>query len=47
VLAVLQGNPGGSTVLRYVLRDDPNNRFTIQLSANATVNTPVAWFVIS
>jgi hypothetical protein len=47
VLAVLQGNPGGSVVLRYVLRDDPNNRFTIQLSANAAVNTPVAWFVIS
>jgi hypothetical protein len=47
ILAVLQGNPGGSTILRYVVRDDANNRFTIQLSAIATVNTPVAWFVIS
>jgi hypothetical protein len=47
VIAVLQGSPGGSTVLRYVTRDTVNDRFTIRLSANATANTAVAWFVIS
>jgi hypothetical protein len=47
VLAVLQGNPGVALWVRHVVRDDPNNRFTIQLSANVAVNTPVAWFVIS
>jgi hypothetical protein len=34
-------------VLRFVSRDVTNDRFTIQLSANATVNVKVAWFVIS
>jgi hypothetical protein len=47
VLAVLQGNPGGSTSLRFVTRDVLNDAFTIQLSANATADTAVAWFVIS
>ena len=47
VLAVLQGDPGGATVLHHVSRDTLNDKFTIHLTANAIVATPVAWFVIS
>jgi len=47
VLATLQGDPGGSTVVRYLSNDIVNDRFTIHLSANAVAATPVAWFVIS
>jgi hypothetical protein len=47
VFAVLQGDPGPGIVVRYVLKDDPNNRFTIQLSGNVVRTTQVAWFVLS
>lgn len=46
ILATLQGDPGGSTVLRYVTKDTVNDRFTIRLSANAAKTTTIAWFVI-
>jgi hypothetical protein len=47
VLVTLMGNPGGSIVLHRVARDAANDQFTVYLTANATANTPFAWFVIS
>jgi hypothetical protein len=42
VLATLQG-PGGT--LKFARPSTADDSFTLQLSANATANVPVAWFV--
>jgi hypothetical protein len=47
VLATLQSNPGGTTAIQRVARNTTANTFTIWLTASATANTTVAWFVIS
>jgi hypothetical protein len=47
VLALPQTNPGGTTTVQRIARNATANTFTIYLTANATANTTVAWFVIS
>jgi hypothetical protein len=47
VLATLQSNPGGTTAIQRVQKSTTTDRFTIYLTANATGNTSVAWFLIS
>ena len=47
VLATLQSDPGGSAVILRVDRDPDTNTFTVLLSADATQDCEVAWFVIS
>jgi hypothetical protein len=47
ILALPQTNPGGATTVQRVFRDTTANTFTLWLTANATANTTVAWFVIS
>ncbi len=46
VLATLQGNAGGATTVARVVRDTGDNTITIHLTANATSDVDVAWFVI-
>jgi hypothetical protein len=47
VLALPQTNPGGSTTIQRISRNTVADTFTIFLTANATANTTVAWFLIS
>jgi hypothetical protein len=47
VLGLPQTSPGGTTAIQRVFRNTTANTFTIWLTANATANTTVAWFVIS
>lgn len=47
VLATLQTTAGGRTTVRRVARDTVRNRITIYLTAEATVQCQVAWFVLS
>jgi hypothetical protein len=45
VVATLQGNPGGATVVQRVAIDATADTFTIYLTANATSSVKVAWHV--
>jgi len=45
VVATLNGNAGGSTVVKRVSVDTATNKFTIYLTANSTAAVPVAWHV--
>jgi hypothetical protein len=47
ILALPQTNPGGTTTVQRIFRNTTANTFTIWLTANATANTAVAWFLIS
>ena len=47
VLATLQTSPGPTTTIQRVSRNATADTFTIWLTANASANTTVAWFVIS
>ncbi len=47
VFCTLMSNPGGSTVVQRVATNPGSDTFQIILTANATANTQVAWFVIS
>ena len=47
VLVTMQTGAGGTTTVHRVVRDTVNGRFTIHLTAAATQDCTVAWFVIS
>jgi hypothetical protein len=47
VLCTLMSNPGGTTTLRHVTKNNAADTFQINLSANSTADCNVAWFVIS
>ncbi len=47
VLATLQSDPGGSTLIQRVDRDPGAGTFTVHLSTPAPKACEVAWFVIS
>ena len=47
VLATLQSSPGGTTTIHRVYPNPSTDTVTIFLTANATQNCTVAWFVIS
>ena len=47
VLCTLMSDPGGSTTIKHVVRHSGADTFDIVLTANASGNTEVAWFVIS
>ena len=46
VLATLQTSAGGTSTIHRVVRDAGGDTFTIYLTANATQDCTVAWFVI-
>jgi hypothetical protein len=47
ILCTLMTNPGGETTLRHVTKNPGADSFQINLTAAATQNCQVAWFVIS
>jgi hypothetical protein len=47
ILCTLMSDPGGTTTLRHVTKNNAANTFEVNLSAAATANTSVAYFVIS
>jgi hypothetical protein len=47
VLALLQGNAGGSTTVQHVVLNQTANTFTIVLTAPTTADVLVAWFLMN
>jgi hypothetical protein len=47
ILALLQGNPGGSTAVQRVAINATADTLTIYLTANSVSDVKVSWFVIS
>jgi hypothetical protein len=47
VLALLQGNAGGSTTVQHVLVNQAANTFQIVLTSPTTADVPVAWFLMN
>lgn len=46
IFVTLQTSAGGATTVRRISRDTVGNRFTIYLTAVATIDCRVAWFVV-
>lgn len=43
--ATIQGAGESGLYLRGVVRNVPNNKFTIKLSKAVSANLPIAWFI--
>jgi hypothetical protein len=47
ILALLQGNAGGTTAVQHVIANQSTNKFQIVLTAPTTAAVTIAWFLIS